>query len=171
MLKTSRMMTWGRKGMRYMSDMTFRKRLLDVNSDNSLKCALADYGNKRYPLFVSFVNSVGINVARELIVGVRAYARDLKLDPDEFATIINDICTAYYSVDVLDEVECRYLKQVIRPFRRRIKYIQKRGYDNENEYLVIKLNGDMMCLPNFTTDSMYRGMIRHKEYTLEELGL
>lgn len=165
------MMTWGRKGMRYMSDMTFRKRLLDVNSDDSLKCALADYGSARYPLFVSFVNNVGINVARELIVRVRAYARTLKLDPDEFATIITDICMAYYSVDVLDEVEWRYLRNVIRPFRSKIKYISKEWYGNDEEYISIDLGNDIMLFPNFKTGTMYKGMDQGKYYTLEELGL
>lgn len=165
------MMTWGRKGMEYMSDMTFRKRLLDVNSDNSLKCALADYGSTRYPLFVSFVNNVGINVARELIVRVKAYARALELDPDEFATIINDICVAYYSTSVLDEVEWRYLKQVIRPFRSKIKFIKKTWHFTNHEYIQVDLGNDVMQFPSFKEGTMYKGMKQEKEYTLEELGL
>lgn len=165
------MMTWGRKEIRYMSDMTFRKRLLDVNSDNSLKCALADFGSARYPLFVSFVNSDGINVARELIVRVREYAKTLKLNPDEFATIITDICMAYYSVNVLDEVEWRYLKQVIKPFRSKIKFIKKTWHFANHEYIQVDLGDDVMQFPSFIEGTMYKGMKQEKEYTLEELGL
>lgn len=165
------MMMWGRKGMRYMSDMDFRKRLLYVNSDNSLKRALADYGSTRYPLFVSFVNNVGINVVRELIVRVREYARELKLDPDEFATIINDICMAYYSVDVLDEVERRYLKQVIRPFKNKIKGIAKLEHFVDTEYIKVYFDDDIMNFPDFDKGLMYKGMILGKKYTLEELRL
>lgn len=76
--------------------------------------------------------------------------------------------------EILDETEKRYLANVIKPFRHNIKTIEKtiKFGDSSLCYLNILLkNNDMAYLPNFKKNSMYRGMIEDKEYTLKELGL
>nr|DAG68998.1 MAG TPA: hypothetical protein [Caudoviricetes sp.] len=72
---------------------------------------------------------------------------------------------------ILDNNERNYLSAVIRPFRKRIKFIRK------------SLHGDMECiticydnlytfmLPLFKKGTMYKGMELRKNYRLEELGL
>ena len=79
--------------------------------------------------------------------------------------------------EVLDETEKRYLAGVIRPFRDKIKYIEKINRvlipeKKYKEYLKIILkNDDMMNLPDFEGDSMYKGMKTNRKYALKELGL
>lgn len=75
--------------------------------------------------------------------------------------------------EILDDVEKRYLKNVIRPFKNRIIYIKKRN-DCETgvEYLHFKLMcNDDIYFPYFKKDTMYKEMVSGKEYTLNELGI
>lgn len=76
-----------------------------------------------------------------------------------------------YKEEILDEVEKRYLKAVIRPFRDRVNYICKTDNSNEKEYIHIDLEHDVVLLPYFKSNTMYKGMKKNKRYTLEELGL
>lgn len=80
---------------------------------------------------------------------------------------------------ILDEDEKRYLKNIVRPFRNKITNIHKRRYDDKYEYLVIGYQDAYdedeiqrrIYLPNFKKDTMYKGMLLGKDYTLEELGI
>ena len=74
---------------------------------------------------------------------------------------------------ILDEEEKKYLSAVIRPFKNRIKTITKRKrVIGGKSYIRIYLkNDDTSCLPDFDTNTMYKGMKEDKEYTLKELGL
>ena len=80
--------------------------------------------------------------------------------------------TLEYQEPILDEAEKRYLSDVIRPFRDRVQYIAKRQNDNyKEEYIIIMINRDLIFLPNFKENTMYKDMELDKKYTLEELGL
>ena len=71
---------------------------------------------------------------------------------------------------ILDESEKRYLSGIIKPFRNKVKSIYKfNGFDGE--WIAINLNSDVINLPTFEANTMYKGMKLNKEYTLEELGL
>lgn len=75
---------------------------------------------------------------------------------------------------ILDDVERRYLKAVIRPFRGKVLYIAKKSVicGSVTEYISIQLAGlEYTCFPCFKKGSMYKGMELHKKYSLEELGL
>lgn len=79
---------------------------------------------------------------------------------------------------ILDEEEKKYLSDVIRPFRDRVKYILRNDReDNTTSFIVVviecidKQNYEHICLPLFKTNTMYKGMEEGKEYTLEELGI
>ena len=72
---------------------------------------------------------------------------------------------------VLDEVERKYLLDVIKPFGHRVSYIVKRK-NGSGYYIAIILNNfDVMNLPYFTHNTMYKGMTVGREYKLKELGL
>ena len=72
---------------------------------------------------------------------------------------------------VLDEVERKYLSDVIKPFGHRVSYIVKR-LNGSGYYIAITLNNfDVMNLPYFTRNTMYKGMKVGREYKLKELGL
>lgn len=74
---------------------------------------------------------------------------------------------------VLDDVEKRYLKNVIRPFKDKCEYVEKHetaGTDYEWIYINLSSNGSI-ALPGFSKGTMYKNMKLDKEYTLEELGI
>ena len=79
-----------------------------------------------------------------------------------------------YKEPILDDAERKYLSEVIRPFRKRVSYICKMigGSNNDKEYILISMKGnDNSFLPDFPSNTMYKGMQCMKNYTLEELGL
>ena len=75
---------------------------------------------------------------------------------------------------VLDTVEKRYLENLLRPFKDKVKFVEKREYRNK-EHIYIQINRNHMYewigLPYFKKNTMYKGMKSEKEYTLKELGL
>lgn len=79
-------------------------------------------------------------------------------------------------VDILDEAEKRYLKQVIRPYKK-VKSISKYIYPGNRiasiEITVLDLDNEIwtFTLPPFKTYEMYKNMEDDKEYTLQEIGL
>lgn len=86
-----------------------------------------------------------------------------------------------YECEVLDEAEKKYLRAVIAPFRKRVRYIKKlRGFSGK-EYIQMyiaqkgagenRLFFDISALPNFEAGTMYKGMEVGKEYTIEDLNL
>lgn len=72
---------------------------------------------------------------------------------------------------ILDDAEKEYLKNVIKPFKSRIKYISKETAYMYDYYIHIDLGNDDIALPFFKKETMYKGMKADKEYTLKELGL
>ena len=76
---------------------------------------------------------------------------------------------------ILDEVEKKYLSDVIRPFRDRVDGIKKEKHiygEKIKIYYDIKLNEiNYMSLPYFEKGTMYKNMEIYKKYTVKELGL
>ena len=72
--------------------------------------------------------------------------------------------------EILDETEKRYLSNVIKPFRDKVKAIEKVSYAREFIKIYIK-EDELTILPYFEKGTMYKGMKENKEYTLKELGL
>lgn len=72
---------------------------------------------------------------------------------------------------ILDDKEKEYLGNLIRPFRDKVMNIAKITVSEENEYISISLNNDIILLPNFKRNTLYKNMEANKEYTLEKLGL
>ena len=72
---------------------------------------------------------------------------------------------------ILDDKEREYLRGVIKPFRNKVKYIEK--YSGEDkEFIEIMLEDyDRLLLPNFKNGTMYKGMKSSEKYSLKELGL
>lgn len=83
-----------------------------------------------------------------------------------------------YKPPVLDEVEKKYLKNLLRPFVNNYNITVTKETDNYlgKEFLVIELYVNTVCtdtveLPYFKPNTMYKGMESHKIYTLKDLGL
>lgn len=78
-----------------------------------------------------------------------------------------------YKEPILDEVERKYLSDVIRPFRNRVTSIEKRDdiYEEKQWILIVVGHKENVNLPYFRKATKYKGMKADKKYTLEELGL
>ena len=81
-----------------------------------------------------------------------------------------------YIESPLDDKEKEYLENVLKPFRDRVKYVDKlEAYWVDNgEFIFISLGDDIhehISLPWFHKGSMYKNMELGKEYSLKELGL
>ena len=116
----------------------------------------------------------------DLFAPLRYYTEDLKdVDGEEEYDIVKVERPVKYETvferkeEVLDETEKKYLTEVIRPFRKRIQFIQKRKEITEiNPYIRIVIEGNYkIVFPYITNKTMYKGMEVNKKYTLKELGL
>ena len=98
---------------------------------------------------------------------------DRYYSPSTYTDDILEWMAQPYKEQILDGVERKYLSDVIRPFRKKVKHIAIWDTCNGSKQFVhIKLyDEDCINLPNFKPNAMYKGMELHKEYTLEELGL
>ena len=74
---------------------------------------------------------------------------------------------------ILTSTEREYLNAFIKPFRDRIRGIEKDEYapDNTGFLYFYMDNNDDFCLPYFQMGTMYKGMDAGIEYTLKELDL
>lgn len=95
-------------------------------------------------------------------------------------SVLVNLLKGEYEIEkqILDEVEKRYLEGVFRPFKDRVKCVNKMertaGTREFLQYCVKDpINGLYYNypLPYFKKGTMYKGMELDKEYTLEELEL
>ena len=94
----------------------------------------------------------------------------IKIEEPTYATVYE------YKPEILDEAEKRYLKQVIRPYKKVIsieKYAPSSVKLATIKITVSKIGGGIwdIDLPPFEKNAMYKNMEDNKNYTLEELGL
>lgn len=97
-----------------------------------------------------------------------------KLEP---ADLFRKWLDSEHKSPILDDTERAYLSAVIKPFRDRVKHICKINYlgvsSSEYQYIFISLSDGSynIDLPIFKRDTMYKGMKKGHDYTIEELGL
>lgn len=85
---------------------------------------------------------------------------------------LNGLLKGGYGIEkpILDKVEKRYLENLLRPFKDKDIYVEKRESSNK-QYVYICIDGESVYLPYFEKDTMYKGMEVKKKYTLKELWL
>ena len=95
------------------------------------------------------------------------YGKIIKIEEPTYTTVYEA------KVEILDDVEKRYLKGVIRPFRNNVEVIRKLFSPTKGKYYIqIKYKDEPPTnLPYFESKEMYKNMKIDKRYTLEELGL
>lgn len=79
-------------------------------------------------------------------------------------------------VEILDEIEKKYLSDVIRPkeIKTQVEHIRKREsqlHGWQDIVIQFKKMKGTLYFPEFNSNTMYKGMEVNKEYTLAELGL
>ena len=117
-----------------------------------------------------FENEIDVSKIDELTnFKNKYYGKIIKIEEPTYTTIYE------YKPEILDEVEKRYLKNVIRPFRDSVKSIEKFIFSTGAAKIIIKIERSesfwYISLPPFEKYKMYKNMEEDKEYTLEELGL
>ena len=75
--------------------------------------------------------------------------------------------------EILDKKEKKYLSNIIKPFKNKIKNILKRNIRETQEYIaIIFYDGiDNFSLPCFDENTMYKNMELNTYYTLKDLYL
>ena len=84
-----------------------------------------------------------------------------------------DILMGKYEIikqPVLDEAEREYLRNIIKPFRDKVKTIIRLDFYWTSAYIQIEYDRDLEQII-LKSDKMYNNMKLGKEYSLEELGL
>ena len=112
-------------------------------------------------------------------IGLQYYSETAKgwLTSNKLAMLLQgEISIIKVEQPILDDIEKKYLGNIIKPFRNKIKYIRKISGPTENfEYIKIcyqEHNDDIVLnFPNFKVGKMYKGMELDKLYTLKELGI
>ena len=104
---------------------------------------------------------------KELKDRVNTLGKIIKIEEPTYQTVYES------KVEILDEVEKRYLRGVIRPFRKDIETIRRLySQTKEKDYIQIRYKDDRPTnFPYFESNTMYKCMELNKNYTLEELGL
>lgn len=93
------------------------------------------------------------------------------------SSTLNKLLNGEYKVakmPILDDVEKRYLKGVIRPFRSDVEYIFRcENRSDKKEWIGIRFKSTLceMYFPEYPAGTMYRGMVLNRKYSIEELGL
>ena len=97
----------------------------------------------------------------------RLLGKIVKIEEPEYRTVYET------KVEILDKVEKRYLKGVIRPFRNNVEVIRKLFSQTKGKYYIqIRYKDEPATnLPYFESEEIYKNMETDKIYTLEELGL
>ena len=92
--------------------------------------------------------------------------------PNDFTGTIDVVNGYIHKPQILDEEEKKYLEGVIRPFRDKVTYIKKiRNILESEEFITIQLKNEVIDLPYFEENTMYKGMEIDKRYSLKELEL
>nr|DAJ23398.1 MAG TPA: hypothetical protein [Caudoviricetes sp.] len=95
----------------------------------------------------------------------RILGKIIKIEEPEYQAVYES------KPEILDEVEKRYLSNVIRPFRDKVTNIKK-STNGKREYITVNMVNDLgISFPGFEIGKMYKGMERGELYTLEELRL
>ena len=133
---------------------------LEKMQDKQLvKTALNRIENDDYRFFIR--DFEGLNTGN--------YGKIIKIEEPEYTKVYEA------KVEILDDVEKRYLRGVIRPYLDRIESIEKYIFSTGKARIIITVKDDNdywhINLPPFEKDTMYKNMKDDKKYTLEELGL
>lgn len=128
----------------------------------------------RYMTFNVSQNQNGIVKSIDIYYDVKRIKK-IKFLSETSATqamnVIGNWLEEEYEPEILTEKEKAYLSAVVKPFKGKVKTVEKVSFGGEEEYLKILFEMDLMSLPFFAKGTMYKGMEANKRYTLEELGL
>lgn len=132
---------------------------------------IAEYPNGKFEIVEPTKSELQSKIDKLENINKKLYSKTIS-NRDKIASLKREIMNLKEeNKQILDNVEKRYLENVIRPFKDKIKYLVKSKAPN-GEYIGFGLNNhDNFGLPNFKKKTMYKGMKQEKKYTLKQLGL
>lgn len=154
------------------------KQIVKVLEDN-FKDIVWRNGNKptQLPLIVRHCDGYLLIIDKKLYLSDACETdKTLLLSFSQF----NNLIVELNRKPILDEVEKKYLWNIVKPFKNRVVDIYKStSYVDEYAFIVIRVKSiattrvshESLLLPMFKKDDMYKNMKGNKNYTLEELGL
>ena len=113
-------------------------------------------------------------------IGLQYYSETAKgwLTSNKLAMLLQgEISIIKVEQPILDDIEKKYLSNIIKPFRNRIEWVRKFSSPNHRNLEYIKISyqdcthSNVLNFPDFKRGTMYRGMKIGKSYTLKELGI
>lgn len=116
------------------------------------------------------IDTIGLMYLEDYAKGLK-YSKNKRLDiikverPTQYETVFER------KEEILDEAEKRYLSNIIKPFRNKVKFIEKSIDLSKGEFIEIGIKDDIDVMLPYFKNAMYKGMETNKQYTLEELGL
>lgn len=152
------------------------KKIVKVLADN-FKDILWSNGNKLTQLPIIARHNDGYL----LIIDKKLYLSDA-CETDKCLLLsfgqFNNLIVELNRKPILDEVEKKYLWNIVKPFKNRvIDIVKSHQFDYpEYEYIYIRVRSitnnavNLIVLPYFKKDSMYKEMELKRSYTLEKLG-
>ena len=98
--------------------------------------------------------------------------QEIEHNHKDYTSDILEWMAQQYREPLLKPEEKKYLREVIRPFRKEVNGITKLTDSlRYRDFIRIQVGDDYMRLPNFEKGKMYKGMEYGKTYKPEELGL
>lgn len=98
--------------------------------------------------------------------------QEIEHNHKDYTSDILEWMAQQYREPLLKPEEKKYLREVIRPFRKEVKSITKlNGPQRGQAFIKIQVGFNYLNFPGFERGTRYKGMEYCKDYTPEELGL
>lgn len=156
--------------------------LIDKNRDKWFYAGKSNESGNIYKPVIIHMNKGIIKEysISEFMTNFDFYLRATNSEHVDMVAVIPLGCAKSYFIDRphLDSVELDYLKNIIRPFQKRVDYVMliknailaEEGVNNVRIRVRMK-NHDFITLPFFKEGTMYKAMQPNVKYTLKDLGI
>ena len=97
---------------------------------------------------------------------------EIEHNNSDYTSDILEWMTQQYREPLLKPEEKKYLREVIRPFRKEVESIKKQTDSlRYRDFIRIQVGDDYLTFPQFAKGTKYKGLEYDKTYKPEELGL
>ena len=97
---------------------------------------------------------------------------EIEHNNSDYTSDILEWMAQQYREPLLKPEEKKYLREVIRPFRKEVNGIKKLTDSvRYRDFILIQVGDDYLTFPSFEKGTRYKGMEYYKAYKPEELGL
>ncbi len=155
--------------------------LIDRNRDKWIYAGKSNESGNIYKPVIIHMNKGIIKEysISEFMANFDFYLRATNSEHVDMIAVIPLGCVKEYSIErpCLDNVELDYLKNIIRPFRKRVDFVilvKNTFFLDQEKNVRIRVHlkdHDFITLPFFKEGTMYKAMQPNVKYTLKDLGI